>query len=130
MEQFLASQMDITYILSLYPSVVLPNRPVVSYSEDIMEIPDFSDETESSFPSQQIEPNEMSKQEEKKISHNAYMALIKYLHKKRLGIIEKVTAEVTEEVVLNAVHSSNPRRSKVFVKVFMITVLFILSQNY
>lgn len=122
MEQFLASQMDITYVLSLYPSVVLPNRPVVSHSEDIMDMPDSSDETESSFPSQQIEPNEMSKQKERKMSHNAYMALIKYLQKKRLCIIEKVTAELTEEVVLDAVHSSNTRRSKVFVNIFMITL--------
>ncbi|KAF3439338.1 hypothetical protein FNV43_RR17615 [Rhamnella rubrinervis] len=39
----------------------------------------------------------------KKMSHNTLMALIKFLQKKRYSVIEKATAEGTEEVVLDAV---------------------------
>lgn len=122
MEQFLASSVDITYVLSLYASLVLPKTFTVSEPE---KVPDFgsdasylsrvssdaSDEMESSSTSQLVESDEKSALELKKISHNALMALVKFLQKKRFGIIERATAEVTEEVVFDAVQY-NSNRSK------------------
>ncbi|KAJ8764545.1 hypothetical protein K2173_006285 [Erythroxylum novogranatense] len=114
MEHFLASQVDITYVLSLYPSIVLPKTFMVPEPEKLMDISSdaaylsrgssgLSDDMESSPPSQLLELNEHTELESKKISHNTLMALIKYLQKKRYNIIEKATAEGTEEVVLDAV---------------------------
>ncbi|KAH8503560.1 hypothetical protein H0E87_014735 [Populus deltoides] len=109
MEQFLASQVDITYVLSLYPSIVLPKTSMVPEPEKLIDMsPDvpylsrgssgLSDDMESS-----PDFDEHSALESKKMSHNTLKALIKYLQKRRYSIIEKATAEVTDEVVLDAV---------------------------
>ncbi|XP_016651834.1 PREDICTED: vam6/Vps39-like protein isoform X2 [Prunus mume] len=114
MEHFLASQVDITYVLSLYPSIVLPKTTMVSEPEKLMDISGdsshlsrgssgISDDMEPSTPLHLLESEESAALESKKMSHNTLMALIKFLQKKRYGIIEKATAEGTEEVVLDAV---------------------------
>lgn len=114
MDQFLASQVDITYVLSLYPSIVLPKSVVLPEPEKLMEnvwdashlsrgSSGVSDDMESSPPPQLLESEENAVLESKKMSHNTLMALIKFLQKKRYNIIEKATAERTEEVVLDAV---------------------------
>ncbi|RWR94170.1 vam6/Vps39-like protein [Cinnamomum micranthum f. kanehirae] len=128
MEQFLASSVDITYVLSLYPSIVIPKLLAVSEPEKVADFgadtahlsrgsSDASDEMESSSPSQLVESDEKSALELKKMSHNALMGLVKFLQKKRYGIIERATAEVTEEVVSDAVQDSitsfHSHRSKV-----------------
>ncbi|BFG39114.1 hypothetical protein CerSpe_253880 [Prunus speciosa] len=114
MEHFLASQVDITYVLSLYPSIVLPKTTMVLEPEKLMDISGdssylsrgssgISDDMEPSTPLHLLESEESAELESKKMSHNTLMALIKFLQKKRYGIIEKATAEGTEEVVLDAV---------------------------
>lgn len=114
MDQFLASQVDITYVLSLYPSIVLPKSAVLPEPEKLMEnvwdashlsrgSSGVSDDMESSASLQLSESEENAALESKKMSHNTLMALIKFLQKKRYNIIEKATAEGTEEVVLDAV---------------------------
>lgn len=121
--------MDLTYVLSLYPSIHLPKAANIAEPE--MDLPDgsqlvrvysdASDEIESSSFSQLQEPDDKSILEAKKMNHNALMALVKYLQKKRHGIIERATAEVTEEVVSDAVQdsimSSDPYKSKISSKV-------------
>ncbi|XP_068336802.1 vacuolar sorting protein 39-like [Pyrus communis] len=113
MEHFLASQVDITYVLSLYPSMVLPKTTMVAVPEKLMDISGdssylsrgssgLSDDMEHPLPSV-LESEESAALESKKMSHNTLMALVKFLQKKRYGIIEKATAEGTEEVVLDAV---------------------------
>ena len=117
MEHFLASQVDITYVLSLYPSIVLPKTSMVPESEKLMDIPSdvpylsrgssgVSDDVESLPPLQSNEFDEHAALESKKMSHNTLMALVKFLQKKRYNIIEKATAEGTEEVFLDAVGDS------------------------
>ena len=116
MEQFLASQVDTAYVLSLYPSIVLPKGLSVADPENLPDLTDAaslsrvssdtSDEIESPQPSQLQEHDDRSMLEVKKMSHNALSALGKYLQKKRYSIIERATAEVTEEVVSDAVQSS------------------------
>ncbi|KAG9444669.1 hypothetical protein H6P81_016009 [Aristolochia fimbriata] len=118
MEQFLASSADITHVLSLYPFLVLPKVISASEPDKMFDLAseylsrassDASDEMEPFSPSQDSEKSSL---EIKKMSHNALMALNKYLQKKRFGIIEKATAEVTEEVVSDAVTSYDGNRSK------------------
>ncbi|KAI8012193.1 Vacuolar sorting protein 39, partial [Camellia lanceoleosa] len=58
---------------------------------------------ESPPTSQLLESDESAALESKKMSHNTLMVLIKFLQKKRYSIIEKATAEGTEEVVSDAV---------------------------
>lgn len=107
MEHFLASQVDITYVLSLYPSIILPKTTIVHEPEKL----DIDGDTSylprvSSGVSDEMEPSlsdENAALESKKTNHNMLMALIKYLQKKRSSFIEKATAEGTEEVVLDAV---------------------------
>ncbi|XP_052196516.1 vacuolar sorting protein 39 [Diospyros lotus] len=114
MEHFVASQVEITHVLSLYPSIVLPKSAVLPEPDKLMDITGdaphlsrgssgLSDDMESPSPSQLIETSENAALESKKMSHNTLMALIKYLQKKRYGIIEKAAAEGTEEVVSDAV---------------------------
>lgn len=125
MEQFLASQVDITYVLSLYPSIVLPKVLTMAEPEKFPDLndelhlsrvsSDASDEIDSSSLSQLQESDDKSMLEMKKMSHNALMALVKYLQKRRYGIIERATAEVTDEVVSDVVQdriTSEPYRSK------------------
>ncbi|KAL5099435.1 hypothetical protein RYX36_003762 [Vicia faba] len=103
MEHFLSAQVDITYVLSLYPSIVLPKTTVVHEPEkldierDASYLSSVSDDMEPS-PS-----DENAALESKKTNHNMLMALIKYLQKKRGYFVEKATSEGTEEVVLDAV---------------------------
>ncbi|XP_057955176.1 vacuolar sorting protein 39 isoform X2 [Malania oleifera] len=114
MEQFLASQVDITHVLSLYPSIVLPKSAVIPEPEKLIDFAwdasylsrgssGVSDDLESSPSSQLSESDENASLESKKMNHNTLMGLIKFLQKKRFSIIEKATAEGTEEVVLDAV---------------------------
>ncbi|MED6182652.1 Vam6/Vps39-like protein [Stylosanthes scabra] len=114
MEHFLASQVEITYVLSLYPSIILPKTSIVHEPEKLVDISGddlnlsrgssaVSDDTEHSPTSHSLDPDENATLESKKMSHNMLMALIKFLQKKRIIVIEKATAEVTEEVVSNAV---------------------------
>jgi hypothetical protein len=113
MEHFLASQIDITYVLSLYPSIILPKTTMIPEPEKLVDISwdvpylsrtssGLSDDMEAPSP-QQLESDENAALDSKKMSHNTLMALIKFLQKKRYSIIEKATAEGTEEVVLDAV---------------------------
>nr|CAB3498433.1 unnamed protein product [Digitaria exilis] len=112
MEQFSDSHVDITYVLSLYPSIVLPQTHIIGDHDKLLDMPelaressDVTDEMES-YSLQLHESDDKSPLEVKKMSHNALVALVKYLQKKRSGIIERATAEVTEEVVSGAVHHS------------------------
>lgn len=132
MEHFLESQVDITYVLSLYPSIILPKTTIVHEPEKFMDIFEdalclsrgsstMSDDMEPSPASHISESDENAELESKKMSHNMLMALIKFLHKKRYSVIEKATAEGTEEVVLDAVGdnfaSYNSSRNKKITKV-------------
>lgn len=114
MEHFVASQVEITYILSFYPSIILPKSSVLpdleKYPDITGEIPNLSrgssgmsDDMESSPPLHVLDSEESADLESKKMSHNTLMALIKFLQKKRYSIIEKATAEGTEEAVSDAV---------------------------
>jgi len=111
MEHFLASQVDITHVLSLYTSIILPKTTIVHDSDklDIFGDPLYlsrgssSDDMEPSPASNMSELDDNAELESKKMSHNMLMALIKFLQKKRHSIIEKATAEGTEEVVFDAV---------------------------
>ncbi|XWS42054.1 hypothetical protein CRYUN_Cryun17cG0135800 [Craigia yunnanensis] len=113
MEHFLASQVDISYVLSLYPSIVLPKTTAVPDPEKLMDLSldtsqlsrgssGMSDDLETLLP-HLSESDENAALEFKKMSHNTLMALIKFLQKKRYSIVEKAAAEGTEEVVLDAV---------------------------
>lgn len=106
-EHFLESQVDITYVLSLYPSINLPKTTIVHEPEKLDIDGDASYLSRvSSGVSDDMEPlptDEYAALESKKTNHNMLMALIKYLQKKRGNFIEKATAEGTEEVVLDAV---------------------------
>jgi Vam6/Vps39-like protein vacuolar protein sorting-associated protein 39 len=130
MEQFLASQVDAAYVLSLYPSLILPKLAHTAF-------PDKAESTESSSQLSRQSSNasdemeagsaaptqlgELDEKETKKMNHNALMALVKYLQKKRSSIIERATVEVTDVVVSGAVHDglslSDPYRSKPSAKV-------------
>ncbi|KAF5752976.1 vam6/Vps39-like protein [Tripterygium wilfordii] len=110
MEHFLASQVDMTYVLSLYPSIILPKTAIIPEPEKVMDISwdgpylsrgssALSDDMEFSPPRQLSESDENAALESKKMSHNSLMALIKFLQKKRYSIIEKATVEGTEEVL-------------------------------
>ncbi|KAF9609842.1 hypothetical protein IFM89_018784 [Coptis chinensis] len=112
MEQFLASQVDVTYVLSLYPSVILSK--LISAEAEKAADPagdgsltrassETSDDIESSLPSQVMEPDSSTMLESKKMSHNSLVALVKFLQKKRYTIIQRATAEGTEEIVMDAV---------------------------
>lgn len=112
MEHFLASQVDITHVLSLYSSIILPKTTIV-HEADKLDFGDdlhlsrgsspVSDDMEPSPATNMSELDDSAELESKKMSHNMLMALIKFLQKKRHSIIEKATAEGTEEVVFDAV---------------------------
>lgn len=112
MEHFLESQVEMTYVLSLYPSITIPKSSILSETEGFMDITgDASDLSRGSsgisddldsLP-QLSESDESAALESKKMSHNTLMALIKFLQKKRFSIVDKATAEGTEEVVSDAV---------------------------
>ncbi|KAK4368051.1 hypothetical protein RND71_011843 [Anisodus tanguticus] len=111
MEHFLASQVEITYVLDLYPSIIVPKSSSIPEPQkfaDVADAPNFSQGSSGlsddldSTPLNVLESDEMDI-ESKKMSHNTLMALIKYLQKKRYTVIEKATAEGTEEVVSDVV---------------------------
>ncbi|KAK9164148.1 hypothetical protein Syun_005050 [Stephania yunnanensis] len=88
MEQFLASQVDVTYVLSLYNSIVLPKSLSIPEPEKIADFAwdssylsrassDASDENDSSSPSQLTEFDKNAALETKKLSYNSLMALVK-----------------------------------------------------
>ncbi|KAK1270003.1 hypothetical protein QJS04_geneDACA006178 [Acorus gramineus] len=121
LDQFLASQVDISYVLALYPSILLPKTLSVIDSEkmnmsDTSKLlrvsSDTSDDMESISPAQLSESDEKSALEAKKMGHNALIALVKYLQKKRNAIVERATAEVTEEVVQSSITSYSSNRSR------------------
>ncbi|KAK6798097.1 hypothetical protein RDI58_005799 [Solanum bulbocastanum] len=111
MEHFVASQVEITYVLTLYPSIIVPKSSCIPEPQKFADVADapylsrgssgLSDDLDSP-PSDVFESDEMDI-ESKKMSHNTLMALIKYLQKKRYSVIEKATTEGTEEVVSDAV---------------------------
>lgn len=114
MEHFLASQVDATYVLSLYPSIILPKTTSVPEPEKLTDLSwetphlsrgssDVSDDMEQLPPQHILDSDESVALQSKKMSHNTLMALVKFLQKKRYSIIERATAEGTEEVVLDAV---------------------------
>lgn len=116
MEHFFTSQVEITYVLSLYPSILLPKTAVIPEHEKLMDISwdgahlsrgssGLSDDMESSLTHLQ-ESEENAALESIKMNHNTLMALIKFLQKKRGSITEKAAAESTEEIVLDAVGDS------------------------
>ncbi|XP_010258481.1 PREDICTED: vam6/Vps39-like protein isoform X2 [Nelumbo nucifera] len=117
MEQFLASSVDVTYVLALYPYMALPKTlsipdtdKVVYFASDTLDhcriSSNVSDIMESSSPSHLCESNEKEVLESKKMSHDALIALVKLLQKKRFCIIERATAEGTDEAVSDAVDDS------------------------
>ncbi|KAL2906545.1 Vacuolar sorting protein 39 [Bienertia sinuspersici] len=111
MEHFVASQVDITYVLSLYPSIVVPKSSVLPEPEKVIDFgldgPDFnrlsgvSDDMDSS-PREHIDLEENADVESKIVSHNTLMALIKFLQKKRFNVVEKAATEGTNEAVSDA----------------------------
>ncbi|KAH0651962.1 hypothetical protein KY285_031425 [Solanum tuberosum] len=111
MEHFLASQVELTYVLALYPSIIVPKSSFIPEPQKFVEVGDapylsrassgLSDDLDST-PSHVLESDDIDI-ESKKMSHNTLMALIKYLQKRRYSVIEKATAEGTEEVVSDAV---------------------------
>lgn len=126
MEHFVASQVEITYVLALYPSIVVPKSSVVPEPDKFLDVggeaylsrgsSGISDDMEPS--SNPLEYDESSALESKKMSHNTLMALVKFLQKKRSNIIGKAAAEGTDEVVSDAVghtfvsyESNRPKRS-------------------
>ncbi|CAA0833854.1 Vacuolar sorting protein 39 [Striga hermonthica] len=113
MEHFLASQVEITYVLSLYPSIILPKSSVIPEPEKYMDISGdaldlsrgssgMSDDMESPLP-HALDSEESADIESRKMNHNTLMALIKFLQRKRFGIVEKAAAEGTDEAVSDAV---------------------------
>jgi hypothetical protein len=114
MEHFLASQVDITHVLSMYPSIILPKTTIIPQPDKMVDISGdeaslsrgssgISDDMESSSPRYFLESEDNADLESKKMSHNTLMALIKYLLKRRPAVIEKATSEGTEEVISDAV---------------------------
>ncbi|XP_004232411.1 vacuolar sorting protein 39 isoform X2 [Solanum lycopersicum] len=111
MEHFLASQVEITYVLALYPSIIVPKSSCIPEPQKFADVADapylsrgssgLSDDLDS--PSSDVFESDEMDIESKKMSHNTLMALIKYLQKKRYSVIEKATTEGTEEVVSDAV---------------------------
>ncbi|KAM3285852.1 hypothetical protein P3S67_024651 [Capsicum chacoense] len=111
MEHFVASQVEITYVLALYPSIVVPKLSCIPEPQKFADVADapylsrgssgLSDDLDFA-PSDVLESDEMAI-ESKKMSHNTLIALIKYFQKKRYSVIEKATTEGTEEVVSDAV---------------------------
>lgn len=113
MDHFVASQVEITYVLSLYPSIIIPKSSMSAEPDNkFMDVSGeaylsraysgLSEDMDSSS-SHLLEYDEKSALESKKMSHNTLMALVKFLQKKRNNIIGKAAAEGTEEAVSDAV---------------------------
>lgn len=112
MDHFVSSQVNITYVLSLYPSIIVPKSAAIPEPEKFEDISGdlylsrgssgMSDDIETSSP-YVLDADKDDDLESKKMNYNTLMALVKYLHKKRSTIVEKAAAEGTEEVVSDAV---------------------------
>lgn len=113
MEHFFLSQVEINYVLSLYPSIILPKSSVIPEPDGYLDIggdapalsrgsSGLSDDMEPYLP-HALDSEESSDLESKKMNHNTLMALIKYLQRKRYSIVERAAAEGTEEVVSDVV---------------------------
>ncbi|RZC64196.1 hypothetical protein C5167_025952 [Papaver somniferum] len=118
MDQFLASSVDITYVLALYPSIVLPKTLSISNPQiavDLEEdapnrfsgLSDASQEMDSPSSLSHMESDKRMTVKSPNLGYNVLMALVKFLHNKRYGIVEKATLEVTEEVVSDAIEYGN-----------------------
>eukprot|EP01018_Ginkgo_biloba_P035105 Gb_22462 [translate_table: standard] len=125
MQQFSTSSLDITAILSLYPSIKIPKITNAASPGNVFEssfdtlsekhltktLSDASDEVEAGFLSASqvasTEDEEKGKSLSWKLNHNALTALIKYLFKKRKVIIGKAAAEDTDEVVAAVVEDAS-----------------------
>lgn len=118
MDQFLASAVDITYVLALCPSIVLPktlsiNNPqiAVDLEEDAPNLfsglSDASQEMDSPSSLSHMESDKRMTVKSPNLGYDVLMALFKFLHNKRYGIVEKATLEVTEEVVSDAIEYGN-----------------------
>ena len=104
---------DITYVLSLYPSITLPKTTTVPEPDKLADLSDSpylsrassdaSDDLDTSSP----DSDDNSALNAKKTRYNALNALVKYLQKQRVGIMERAITEVTDEVVMGAVQSSS-----------------------
>nr|XP_043607613.1 vacuolar sorting protein 39-like [Erigeron canadensis] len=116
MEHFVASQVEITYVLALYPSILIPKSSLVGEPDKLLDVSGevylsrassgLSDDMDPSSTSHLLEYDESSALESKKMSHNTLMALVKFLQKKRNHIIGKAAAEGTEEAISDAVGHS------------------------
>ncbi|KAJ4962524.1 hypothetical protein NE237_022463 [Protea cynaroides] len=115
-EHFYASQVDITYVLCLYPSIVLPKPVAVSELQNETDFAwdtphlsrvssDASDDIEILARPKQLESDEYAILESKKLSHNSLIALVKFLRKKRDAVIDNANDEGTDEVVSSAVEN-------------------------
>ncbi|KAI3919464.1 hypothetical protein MKW98_030175 [Papaver atlanticum] len=118
MDQFLASSVDITYVLALYPSIVLPKTISISDPQiavDLVEdasnlfpaLSDASQEMDSPSSLSHVDSDKRMTVKSPNLGYNVLMALVKFLHNKRYGIVEKATLEVTEEVVSDAMEYGN-----------------------
>lgn len=116
MEHFLESQVDLTYVLALFPYIILPKSLLVAEPVKFVDVggevsyisrssSSVSDDMDSP-PTYLLETDENIDVEPSKVGHNTLMALIKYLQKKRNILIEKAAAEGTEEVVSDVVGSN------------------------
>ncbi|XP_026393514.1 vacuolar sorting protein 39-like [Papaver somniferum] len=117
MEQFWAAQVEFTYVLSLYPSIILPKSMLtpdmdkeadVSWDDSYLSrvSSDASEDMDPTSPSY-LESERNPVLESKKMSHNTLMALIKYLQRKRCSIVERATVEGTEEILSDAMGERN-----------------------
>ena len=135
MDHFVSSQVNITYVLSLYPSIIIPKSAAIPEPEKFEDISGdlylsrgssgMSDDIETPSP-YSLDADKDEDLESKKMNHNTLMALVKYLHKKRSTIVEKAAAEGTEEVVSDAVGnftSYGGGRSRKATKVHLISIL-------
>ncbi|KAJ3672865.1 hypothetical protein LUZ60_006239 [Juncus effusus] len=100
MDQFLASQVDLTYVLSLFPSLTLPtlSHSATEKAESTESSSRLS--RQSSDASDELEKDEKEEKDEKRMGRNSLVALVKYLQKRRNGFVERATVEVTDEVVM------------------------------
>ncbi|KAL4560224.1 hypothetical protein LXL04_032374 [Taraxacum kok-saghyz] len=112
MDHFVASQVEITYVLALYPSIIIPKSSMTAGSGLVDVSGDeylsrassgMSDDMDNNNSSHTLNYDETSALESKKMSHNTLMALVKYLQKKRNSVIGKAAVEGTEEAVSDAV---------------------------
>ncbi|KAL4582952.1 hypothetical protein LXL04_007514 [Taraxacum kok-saghyz] len=94
MYHFAASQVEITYVLSLYPSIVLPKpleKSVETSGESTLSRVNSgtTDYYTDTSPTSQMEADECPPLEPKKMNHNTLMGLVKYLKKRGPTLLER-----------------------------------------